>query len=410
MNPVRALMVSHNLELEGAPNSQYELAVGLKSTGMLVPVIISPQDGPLKELYVQCGIDVKIIEPILDPAARYKKLNRNIDKFSTLLDKINPQVVYANTLQTFWAIEAAHRSRIASLWNIRESEPADTYFDFLPKKYRPLAYRCLDYPSKIIFVANATKKNWEKFESDHRMTVIHNGLDLDRFHSMLAKISREEARKRLGVNGKVVFLVMGTVSERKGQIDAIDAFKQLPCNIKAAVKILIVGDRPRDPYSAMLHDALSEVNLEHRAAISIIPETKEIGIFYAASDVALCTSRIESYPRVILEAMACGIPVISTPVFGIIEQVIENVNGIFYEPGNIAQLKDAIISLTESQSLREKMSLKSLEVFKGLTTYPQMIEKYKNLFLLAAASEIEKSSRDNIGKVLRNVRNRWFLW
>jgi glycosyltransferase involved in cell wall biosynthesis len=54
--------------------------------------------------------------------------------------------------------------------------------------------------------------------------------------------------------------------------------------------------------------------------------------------VFVCTSRIESFPRVVLEAMAYGLPVVSTRVFGIAEQVGENVNALLYDPGDASRL------------------------------------------------------------------------
>ncbi|MBK9113847.1 MAG: hypothetical protein IPM88_19915 [Nitrospira sp.] len=42
------------------------------------------------------------------------------------------ELVYANTLQSFYAVAAAHQARLPSVWNPRESEPWQTYFDYLP--------------------------------------------------------------------------------------------------------------------------------------------------------------------------------------------------------------------------------------------------------------------------------------
>ena len=72
--------------------------------------------------------------------------------------------------------------------------------------------------------------------------------------------------------------------------------------------------------------------------VTLVPETGDVARYFIAADVFVCTSRVESYPRVILEAMAWGLPIITTPVFGIREQVRENVNGLFYEPGDVEAL------------------------------------------------------------------------
>ncbi len=70
----------------------------------------------------------------------------------------------------------------------------------------------------------------------------------------------------------------------------------------------------------------------------VVPETGETSAYWQAADVFCCTSRVESYPLVILEAMAAGLPIITTPVFGIAEQVRPRVNALIYQPGDIPGL------------------------------------------------------------------------
>jgi glycosyltransferase involved in cell wall biosynthesis len=404
-------MVSHNLELEGAPNSQYELTIGLKRNGILDPIVFSPQDGPLRALYENSGINVSIIGPILDPIQNFRNLDKNVNRFAVTLDRIRPDLLYANTLQTFWAIEASSRAGFPSIWNIRESEPPENYFEFLPAKHRPLAYGCFRHPWKIVFVANATMKNWECCTTADRTIAIHNGLDTERFMGRLSKISRTIARKTLGCEeSDIVFLLVGTVSERKGQIDAIKAFYKLTSDARQSIKIFIVGDRPRDPYSARLHVELQQISSPDRDSIRLVQETADIHSYYRAADVALCTSRVESYPRVILEAMASGLPIITTPVFGICEQVVEGVNGIFYEPGNDSQLAAAMQILIENHALRQEMAKKSFDVFCSLTTYSQMLQEYAQIFVRAAKSARSTTGDARIRRVFRHVRDRWLYW
>ena len=74
-------------------------------------------------------------------------------------------------------------------------------------------------------------------------------------------------------------------------------------------------------------------------------QTNQTEQYYRASDIFVCTSYNESYPRVILEAMAFELPIITTPVFGISEQVYENINGYFFSPGDIENMTEKIKQL-----------------------------------------------------------------
>ena len=101
------------------------------------------------------------------------------------------------------------------------------------------------------------------------------------------------------------------------------------------MRTFFVGDRAErlQPDAAHLVGKLPD---ERRARVTSLPETGDVARYFVAADVFVCTSRVESYPRVILEAMAHGLPIVTTPVFGIREQVREDVNGVFYDPGDVA--------------------------------------------------------------------------
>ena len=67
----------------------------------------------------------------------------------------------------------------------------------------------------------------------------------------------------------------------------------------------------------------------------VIKETKDIGKYYSASDAFLFTSHLESFPKVIQEAMFLKLPIVSTDTFGIKEQVFHNSSALLCNVGNI---------------------------------------------------------------------------
>jgi glycosyltransferase involved in cell wall biosynthesis len=103
---------------------------------------------------------------------------------------------------------------------------------------------------------------------------------------------------------------------------------------------------------------------------------EDTALYYRAADIFVCTSKIESFPRVILEAMAYELPIITTPAYGIREQVRPGVNGLFYESGNAAQLAGTISELISDPPLRSRLAGNSKLVLATLTTFEEMIEQY----------------------------------
>ena len=178
---------------------------------------------------------------------------------------------------------------------------------------------------------------------------------------------------------EIMVLLLGTVCSRKGQKDIIEAMPLLSNDVVQKMRLFIVGDRPSS-YSSEMRAMVSALPKERSNKILIIPETEETAPYYSAADIFVCTSRMESYPRVILEAMAYGLPIISTPAFGIVEQVRDGVNGEFYQEGNAAELSGKLKSLILNKVKREKYQINSKIVLESLTGFEEMINQYAELF------------------------------
>ena len=118
--------------------------------------------------------------------------------------------------------------------------------------------------------------------------------------------------------------------------------------------------------------------------MTIVAETHEIARYYQAADVFVCTSRVESFPRVVLEAMAYGLPIVSTRVFGIAEQVGENVNALLYEPGDVPKLAAHLQQLIVDDGARAHLAGNSPHLLAALNTFEEMVGAYATVFREAA--------------------------
>jgi glycosyltransferase involved in cell wall biosynthesis len=378
ISPIRLLAVTHNLNHEGAPNSQFEVVTGLHRLGVIEPVVLSPDEGPLASAYREAGVQVRTIAtPTVETSRAFEESARAIARS---FQESNAEIVYANTLQTFWAIAIAERAQVPAVWNVHESEPPESYFDFLGPQMRSLAYRCLQYPHSVVFVADATRRMWEPLKSRNNFITIKGTLDLDRLRERSAGWDRAAARAALGVSdGEVILLLTGTVCERKGQLDLLRSLPLLPAELMSRLRIFFVGDR-NGPYSSELHSEANALPANMSSRIAIVAETHEPYLYFRASDIAVCCSRIESYPRVILEAMAFDLPLVTTPVFGIVEQVQENVNALFYPPGDIAQLASHLARLISDDILRAEMASASSRILASLHNHNATLNRYACLF------------------------------
>jgi GT2 family glycosyltransferase/glycosyltransferase involved in cell wall biosynthesis len=378
--PLRALMCAFNLNWEGAPYSQLELTLGLRRAGYIDPVVYAPKDGPLRAAYEKAGIAVHVFDHPLAGVFDEVNYERALDRFAVFIRGLGVDVVYGNTLQTFYAIDAARRIGLPALWNPRESEPWQTYFNFLPAPLAARALGCFAWPYRVIFVAEATRSVWAPLDSRGNFCVIHNGLDLTRLRGEAERFPRAQARRDLGIaDGEVAVLLPGTVCERKGQHDLVDALAQLPEQSIGKLRCFIVGDRASS-YSVEMHRLIAALPPSLHRRVHAVPETHEIARYYQAADVFVCTSRVESFPRVVLEAMAYALPIVSTRVFGIAEQVGENVNALLYEPGDVGRLAAHLGLLIDDDSARNRLAANSPHVLATLNTFDEMVAAYGSLF------------------------------
>ncbi len=383
------LAVTHNLNWEGAPWVQFELLSRLKASGSIDPVVLSPLDGPLREEYERAGIPIEI-EPeaahLTATASRYEAL---VSRLARRLNRGAFEVLHANTLLTCWAVDAARRAGIPSVWSVHESEHWETYFDHLPEEIGRSALSCMAYPYRVVFCSRASSLVWHALESTWNYSLIRTSVDIERFRAKLGKANRSQARQQLGLRpGEICVLLLGTICERKGQHDLLHAFAALPPETASRMKCIVVGARDIFPYSQELRRKATELPADRRDRFKIIDDTRETAEYWLAADIFCCTSRIESYPRVIQEAMACNLPIITTPVFGIAEQIRPGINALTYEPGDVSTLIRHLDRLTKDGLLRLSFAKCSPWVLRGLPTVDEMVEKYRKTFVAAAESAV----------------------
>jgi len=376
----KLLIVTHNLNYEGSTKVAYELAKQLKQRGNIELTILSQRDGPMKELYFDLGVNVKIfdISPLFHITDKHL-MDQEFERLRAMVESLNVDVVFGNTVEAFWCIKAAKMLNKPSIWTIHESEPPFSQFE--SPSLRELAREGLNYPYKVVFVADATRKVFEPLNTHHNFITIHNGFDGEQMSNKLSTLNRDLVRKQLNIEPESLnLLLLGTVSDRKGQLDLVKAIELLGEDIISKMTFDIVGDRRTLKYSTILHSEIKKLPASKQKRIRVFDETPDVYKHYLSADIFLCTSRLESFPKVIQEAMYFQLPIITTPVFGIIEQVRDNVSALFYSPGDTKYLKHLIELLFSDKELRERLGSNAKISLDIMPTLDEMGSEYEMLF------------------------------
>jgi len=150
-------------------------------------------------------------------------------------------------------------------------------------------------------------------EPSERLQVIGNGIDTDKFSAM----GKAEARQRLGLPADArVLVTVGTLIERKGFHRVIETIPRLLSAYPQLQYLVVGGAGPEGDFSQRLKAMVQERGLGDRVHFLGALPPEELKVPLSAADVSVLASGYEGWANVLLEAMACGLPVVATDVGG----------------------------------------------------------------------------------------------
>ncbi len=207
-----------------------------------------------------------------------------------------------------------------------------------------------------------------------KLHVIYNGIDLEAFHPRLREAHRAAIRKKLGLSEQtLVHLFVGAGFERKGVFRLLQALARLPAG---EAQLIIVG---RDKGQARAERLASSLGIASR--VHFVGAQEDVRPWYGAADSFVLPSLYDPFPNAALEAMACGLPVITTHECGTAELIDEGASGFVVEALAIDELSDALAKLDVAMAhemgrrARQRAETLSLESMAGrlLALYRSLI-------------------------------------
>ncbi|MCK5061841.1 glycosyltransferase [Candidatus Parcubacteria bacterium] len=162
---------------------------------------------------------------------------------------------------------------------------------------------------------------------------------------------KNKLRESLGLKGTVI-LSVGRLLPWKGFNELIDLMPALKKEIPD-INLVIIGD---GPFRSNVESQIS--NSECKNKIQLIPgvEQSKLWQYMEASDLFVLYTGYEGLPHLVIEAMMIGLPIITTRVGGNIEVVKNKDNGTLVDYGNMDELKNAIIKLTNNKEFSKRLA------------------------------------------------------
>ena len=193
-----------------------------------------------------------------------------------------------------------------------------------------------------------------------RVVTIYNGVDLERFNPSVREGFRRSTRTRWGVEeGEWAVLFVGNDFRRKGLMPLIRAMGLLQKET-IPIKLLVVGRDSPGPFARMCHRLGIEERVEFLGPLARVEEA------YAGADLFVLPSLYDPFGFSCLEALACGLPVITSPYAGASEVIEEGKNGTVVsslEPPLLAEAIHAICREGEKWGQSNQDSWKAAQGF-----------------------------------------------
>lgn len=212
------------------------------------------------------------------------------------------------------------------------------------------------------------------FVDEHKIHVIPNGIDLKAFDETNCDTAFLD---KYALEKESFMLYIGRLTSRKGVHYLIKAFQNIKKECRE-LKLVIAGSGDFEPYLRKI--ALGTKDIFFTGFINSIMKKK---LLYENSLAVVVPSIYETFPMVVLEAMACGKPIIASNVGGIRSMIKHGKNGFLTKPKDVRALGTFIKRLYKDPNLRRKMGISSKRSVEKEFTISRMVDRtlkvYKSL-------------------------------
>ena len=329
----------------GGQRSLYDLALALRGT-VDDPVVVLPGKGPLGSALAEAGVPTRTL--LLPPLASGTLLAapRAARALARLARSVGAALLHSDSPRTaLYAGTAARLARLPHLWHVRASRASSAFADAA----------LLALSSHVVAVSRAAARRSPPLARSSRVSVVPTGL------AYPVGLSRYEARATLGLpaDGFVAGIV-GRVEPDKGGEEAVAALPFLrAARPGAALVFLGDPDVPSEDAPEITH---AERLAEQARALGVGDAVRFVGDRSAAApllpafELLLHPSRHEALPRVVLEALHAGVPVVATAVGGVPEAIEDGVCGLLAPARDPQRLGEAAARLAQDTALAARLA------------------------------------------------------
>jgi len=366
---------SHMSSMSGAELSMFNQIDDLRYTGVLSHVV-TPQRGLLTEKLRRRGIPYDVVSyhwwgNTSKPTALQMSLSlKEVSAYREELVKINPHVIYTNTLCIPWGAYSALLLHKPHVWHIKEFGIKDHGFQFIfdVSEIKKIIGQTSNL---ILFNSHAVEKEFLYGTPNSVLTkTLYYNVRIDK------KRRKETIPDIFKIPNSFRLILVGNVYPAKGQMEALKAVAELNKR-SISVELAVVGQLNTD--SAFYKELVAYKKQNDLTNVYFYGYTPHPHAYMRQADAVLVCSQYEAFGKVTVEAMLLGKCVIGANTGGTKEIIQEGKNGFLYKQGSPLDLAQKILRIVKDRDLHRKVGTSaSAYALKHFTnnSYPELLMKY----------------------------------
>jgi glycosyltransferase involved in cell wall biosynthesis len=363
-HPLRVVHVVLSLEVGGLERIVLDLISAGQARGQQVSVLCLERRGILAKDAESLGAYVACVDK---ESGLKLRLGRRIEP---ILNKLNPDVVHCHQVAaTFYAGPPARRAGVPVIVHTEHNNHYSRRF-----RTRILGRIACRFVDRFFCVSENIQDEVLRYKiaKPNKVQVVTNGIRLDHFEAA----NDLNLKKELGLQqGDLVIGTVARLCEQKRQDILINAFAKVHAS-RPNGRLLIVGDGHLKSELQQLVNRLKIGPYVHFAGYQ--PEPWR---YLSVMDVFALSSAYEGMPLSILEAWACGLPVIASGVGGLPEMINGTDAGVLFPSGDIDALATKLIEFIDNETMRKEFGQRGRKIVHQSYSVERMADRYHEHYL-----------------------------
>lgn len=341
------LYFSHMSKMSGAEISMFNQIDEMRSVGALSHVV-TPHRGLLTEKLRRRGIPYDVVAyywwgNVNEPTVEQTALSlQTVSGYQDELKKINPHIVYTNSICIPWGAYAALLLKKPHIWHIKEFGVKDHNFQFI-FDFSEIKRIIAQTSSLILFNSHAVEKDFLQgiaCKTPTKTLYYNVHIEPRKLKVKVPSLYKNTSSLKL--------ILVGNVYPTKGQLEALQAVTELNKR-SIPVELVILGQlNEESTYYKELMRYVQQNNLHNVYFHAYVPNPYP---YMNQADVVLMCSKLEAFGKVTVEAMLLKKVVIGANTGGTKEIIQEGKNGFLYKQGNSLDLAQKILRLNKDRLL-----------------------------------------------------------